>query len=65
MAFEHRITVLRLPPYHCELTAIELIWAQVKSDVARNNKTYQSSITAKLFVKSVCRELEKSCESYA
>ncbi|CAH0730236.1 unnamed protein product, partial [Brenthis ino] len=33
MAAQHRITVLRLPPYHCELNPIELIWAQVKRAV--------------------------------
>ena len=31
--------VLRLPPYHCEFNPIELIWAQTKNFVARNNKT--------------------------
>ena len=30
--------VLRLPPYHCELNAIELIWADEKDFVARENK---------------------------
>ena len=30
--------VLRLPPYHCELNAIELIWADKKNFVARENK---------------------------
>ena len=30
--------VLRLPPYHCELNAIELIWADEKNFVARENK---------------------------
>lgn len=34
-------TVLRLPPYHCELNPIELIWAQVKGEVARNNTTFK------------------------
>ncbi|KAI8421740.1 hypothetical protein MSG28_002580 [Choristoneura fumiferana] len=34
------VTVLRLPPYHCELNPIELIWAQVKSFVGRKNKTF-------------------------
>lgn len=28
-------TVLRLPPYHCELNPIELILAQIKGTVAR------------------------------
>ena len=30
--------ILRLPPYHCELNAIELIWADDKNYVARENK---------------------------
>ena len=29
--------VLRLPPYHCQYNPIELIWAQVKSYVAKKN----------------------------
>ncbi|XP_072377702.1 uncharacterized protein [Diabrotica undecimpunctata] len=34
-------TVLRLPPYHCELNPIELIWADAKNFVAVNNKTFK------------------------
>ena len=30
-------TILRLPPYHCELNPIELIWSQVKDYVAVEN----------------------------
>lgn len=41
MAAEHGVTVLRLPPYHCELNPIELVWAQVKVHVAMNNKTFK------------------------
>lgn len=41
MAKEQNKVVLRLPPYHCELNPIELIWAQVKGDVARNNTTFK------------------------
>ncbi|GBL81144.1 hypothetical protein AVEN_83195-1 [Araneus ventricosus] len=33
--------VLRLPPYHCELNPIELIWAQVKGYIARQNQTFK------------------------
>ncbi|GBP44049.1 hypothetical protein EVAR_85203_1 [Eumeta japonica] len=29
--------VLRLPPYHCQYNAIELIWVQIKGHAARNN----------------------------
>lgn len=41
MAAEKNVIVLRLPPYHCELNPIELIWAQIKSHVGRNNKTFK------------------------
>ncbi|KAL4098424.1 hypothetical protein QTP88_023043 [Uroleucon formosanum] len=34
-------TVLRLPPYHCELNPIELAWSMVKSYVKSNNTTYK------------------------
>lgn len=40
MAREHGLTVLRIPPYHCELNPIELVWSQVKRHVAKNNKKY-------------------------
>ncbi|XP_050508123.1 uncharacterized protein LOC126885573 [Diabrotica virgifera virgifera] len=41
MARERGVIVLRLPPYHCELNPMELIWAQIKNEVARNNFTYK------------------------
>lgn len=39
MAEDAGCVVLRLPPYHCELNPIELIWAQVKNEVAAKNTT--------------------------
>lgn len=33
--------VVRLPPYHCQYNPIELIWAQVKGEVATNNSTFK------------------------
>ena len=33
--------VVRLPPYHCHYNPIELIWAQVKGEVADRNKTFK------------------------
>lgn len=41
LAKVHNKTVLRLPPYHCELNPIELIWADAKNFVAANNKTFK------------------------
>lgn len=33
--------ILRLPPYHCELNPIELIWATLKQRVAKRNTTFK------------------------
>lgn len=33
--------VVRLPPYHCQYNPIELIWAQVKREVASKNSTFK------------------------
>lgn len=49
------ITVLRLPPYHCELNPIELIWAQVKSYVGRNNKYFKMTDVKNLLTESLAR----------
>jgi hypothetical protein len=37
----HGHEVLRTPVRHCELNLIELIWAQVKGFVAKNNTTFR------------------------
>ncbi|XP_072022707.1 uncharacterized protein [Amphiura filiformis] len=41
LARSHGHYILRLPPYHCELNPIELIWGQVKGDVATKNSTFK------------------------
>ncbi|KAJ4445134.1 hypothetical protein ANN_06935 [Periplaneta americana] len=41
--------VVRLPPYHCNFSAIELIWAQVKNDVAKHNVTFRLNDVTFLF----------------
>ncbi|GJQ86210.1 hypothetical protein Trydic_g12475 [Trypoxylus dichotomus] len=43
MVSERGRTVLCLPPYHCDLNPIELVWAQVKYHVAANNRTFKLS----------------------
>jgi transposase len=48
IALEMGHEVLRLPPYHCQYNPIELIWAQVKSEVASKNVTYKISDVEKL-----------------
>ena len=42
------LKVLRLPVGHSELNAIELIWAQVKTEVARKNTTFKIADVQKL-----------------
>lgn len=37
LALEYGHRVLRIPPYHCQYNAIELIWAQIKGYAARHN----------------------------
>jgi transposase len=41
LAQEFGHEILRLPPYHCDLNPIELVWAHVKQYVAKNNCTGQ------------------------
>lgn len=41
MAKDAGHTVLRLPPYHCELNPIELAWAMKKTYVKQNNTTFK------------------------
>jgi len=41
MAKDADHTVLRLPPYHCELNPIELVRAMVKTYVKQNNMTFK------------------------
>lgn len=40
--------VIRLPPYHCQYNPIELIWAKVKGEVAKNNNTFKMTDVEKL-----------------
>lgn len=41
IAFQMGHEVVRLPPYHCQYNPIELIWAQVKGEVAEKNHTFK------------------------
>jgi len=41
IAFEMGHKVIRLPPHHCKYNPIELIWAQVKGQVAKLNNTFK------------------------
>ena len=56
--------VLRLPPYHCDFNAIELIWTDEKNFVARENKEMALESVEKLFRKrraEITAEMCKKC----
>ncbi|KAG8175766.1 hypothetical protein JTE90_029251 [Oedothorax gibbosus] len=48
LAALHGHTVIRLPPYHCELNSIEFIWSQVKDYIASNNTTFKEDEVMRL-----------------
>jgi len=59
--------VVRLPPYHCQYNPIELIWAQVKGEVAKNNTTFKFADVEKLLndaLDSVTVENWKKCTDH-
>jgi len=51
----HNRTILRLPPYHCELNPIELAWSSVKNHVKMNNTTYKLSDVKTLLMEGIER----------
>lgn len=53
MALRSDRHVLRLPPYHCELNPIELVWAQIKNEVASKNTRFKLSDVHELFFQAV------------
>ncbi|KAL4084167.1 hypothetical protein QTP88_028000 [Uroleucon formosanum] len=45
--------VVRLPPYHCQYNLIEMIWAQVKRQVATKNTTFKIAGVEKLMHEAI------------
>jgi transposase len=37
-------SVLRLPPYRCELNPIELVWVQIKHSVSVNSTQFKTNL---------------------
>ena len=64
--FQNGHIIIRLPPYHCDLNPIELIWSQVKGFVARKNSTFKKKDVQHLInqaFKSVTSEAwRKACD---
>ncbi|XP_025191753.1 uncharacterized protein LOC112592004 [Melanaphis sacchari] len=55
MVLQQNKTVLRLPPYHCELNSIELVWSVVKRHVKANNKTFKLPDVKNLLVEGIAK----------
>lgn len=54
-AKEQNRRVLRLPPYHCELNPIEMVWSMVKGYVKSNNTTFKINDVKKLLEEGIER----------
>lgn len=68
IALEMDHKVIRLPPYHCQYNPIELIWAKVKGEVAKNNNTFKMADVEKLAhaaMDAVTQEDWKKCVAHA
>ena len=52
---EHGHDCLRLPAYHADLNAIELIWANIKGYVARHNVTFKMADVVQLTHDAIAR----------
>ncbi|KAL0879226.1 hypothetical protein ABMA27_003009 [Loxostege sticticalis] len=57
-------TVVRLPPYHCDLNPIELIWANAKQKVAAKNVGSKDikEITMEAFDSITVQDWKNACE---
>lgn len=54
IATTYKRTVLRLPPYHCELNPIELIWADIKNYVAKKILVINFAMSKIFLMKLFC-----------
>ncbi|XP_008178574.1 uncharacterized protein LOC103307901 [Acyrthosiphon pisum] len=61
---QHNKTVLRLPPYHCELNPIEMAWSVIKNHVKSNNKTFKLKDVQKLLIEGVNKVTEEMWRNF-
>lgn len=67
MAKQSNKIVLRLPPYHCDLNPIELVWAQIKNEVASKNKMFKLAEVKELLLSAIANvtsEVWMKCEHH-
>ncbi|XP_051158574.1 uncharacterized protein LOC127279959 [Leptopilina boulardi] len=55
--------ILRLPPYHCELNPIEMVWSMVKGYVKSNNFTFKLEDVKKLLLEGINRVTSENWQS--
>ena len=48
MILSHGHLILRLPPYHCDLNPIELLWGIIKNDIGQRNSSFKLTEMRKL-----------------
>jgi len=68
LAYQMGQEVIRFPPYHCQYNLIELIWAQVKGEVATKNTTFKIADVEKLMheaIDAVTTENWEKCVRHA
>jgi transposase len=68
LAYQMGHEVIRLPPYSCQYNPIELIWAQVKGEVATKNTTFKIADVEKLMheaIDAVTTENWEKCVRHA
>jgi len=68
IALEMGHEVIRLPPYHCQYNPIDLLWAKVKGEVAKNNNTFKMADVEKLAhsaMDAVTQEDWEKCVAHA
>ena len=53
----HGHNAIRLPPYHAELNAIELIWSNLKGFVGRQNFQFKKAKVEELTLEGIGSEL--------
>lgn len=55
IAEQYNKTILRLPPYHCELNPIQMVWSMIKRYVKCNNNTFKIQEVKLLFQEGIER----------
>nr|XP_034183440.1 uncharacterized protein LOC117605818 [Osmia lignaria] len=63
-AKQHGHTVVRLPPYHCELNPIELAWAQIKHYIKTRNTTCKLDDVQRLLYEAVENVTAESWQNF-